>query len=131
MGEPPATTYGELMGGPSPPPTVGASHYRIPEICKHFGWDPAKICGPTLFAQSEHPEANCCFGHTLGCTLHKARPLVNGRPFVLSEHSAKLEELGLIVRRPELAALRNQGKKPPGVPRKIGDALVYPLPHFA
>ena len=118
------------MGAPTTL-TIGALHFKITEICKHFGWDPAKICGPVLFAASEHPEANCCFGHVSGCALHKTRPLVNGKPFVLSEHTTKLEELGLIVRRPELAAMRNRGTKPPGVPRKIGSALVYPLPHFA
>ena len=76
------------------------------------------------------PEGNCCFHHPAGCALHNP-PKVHGKPFVLSEHKSQLEELGLTVYKKELADMRKAGGKPPGTPRKIGNAMVYPVPHFA
>ena len=81
-------------------------------------------------AMGASPEGNCCFYHPQGCALH-TKPMVNGKPFELTEHKAQLEELGLTVFKAELAEMRKAGGKPPGTPRKIGKALVYPVPHFA
>ena len=76
------------------------------------------------------PEGNCCFDHPAGSALHLT-PKVDGKPFVLSEHKARLEQLGLTVHKKELADMRKAGGKPPGTPRKIGKTMVYPVPHFA
>ena len=109
---------------------TGAIYVNFPGVCKHFGWNPTKLCGPTVMAMGASPEGNCCFFHPPGCALHN-KPKVNGKPFVLSDHKAKLEELGLAGYKAELAELRKTGGKPPGTPRKIGKAMVYPVPHFA
>ena len=109
---------------------AGAIFVNFPGVCKHFNWNPTKLCGPTVMAMGASPEGNCCFFHSPGCALHNA-PKVGGKPFVLSEHKEKLEELGLTTYKAELAELRKTGGKPPGTPRKIGKAMVYPVPHFA
>ena len=103
----------------------------VPAICKFFGWDPKKICGPTLFSDARFPEGNCCYGHAAGCALHTFKPTVNGKPFVLSDHRAKLQEQGLTKRPKELVAMIQKGGKPQGAPRQIGNTLIYPVQHFA
>ena len=80
-------------------------------------------------AAGEYPEANCCYFHPSGCALHK-QPEVNGKPFSLLEHKAQLELLGLTVFKRELQQMARANQKPQGEPRKIGKALIYPLPHF-
>ena len=105
-------------------------YVKFPAVCKHFGWDPARVCGPCVMAAGGPAEGNCCYFHPQGSPLHN-QPKVAGKPFVLKDHQSQLQTLGLTVPKPELAALRDAGKKPPGTPRKIGGAMVYPVPHFA
>ena len=62
--------------------------------------------------------------------MHQA-PKVAGREFRMADHIHELESKGLILRPPELAAEVAAKKPPPGVPKKVGDALIYPARHFA
>ena len=81
-------------------------------------------------AMGSDREGNCIFGHPKGCKAHTP-DLVKGKPFKAIEHKEELVDLGLTVRRPELAADAKTGKKPPGQPKKVGSVLVYPARHFA
>ena len=101
-----------------------------PKVCKHLGIDPTKYCGPVAMAAGSWPEGNCCFGHPKGSALHK-KPIVHGKPFRLEDHRAELEKLGLSMVKPELIAKRKAGEMPDGEARRIGQALVFPRPHFA
>ena len=109
--------------------TAGSQYIHWPGICKELGLEPNKVCGPTLMEAGGFPEGSCCFNHPKGSPLHAA--VVNGKPFKVREHWARLKRLGLITHKKELAALRLAGGKPPGTPTKIGQTLVYPVPHFA
>ena len=112
--------------------SIGTVYVNWPGVCKHFGWDPAKLCGPVIMAMSDDDakrEANCCWGHPQGHASHKA-PQVDGKPFRLTDHKAKLTEKGLTVVRDELKAAAKAGKPPSGQPTKVGATLVYPARHF-
>ena len=111
------------------PPATGVQHYAWPAICKHFNLDPAKLCGPVIVARTGFPEGNCCFGHPLGSPLHKS-PTVASKPFAIADHHTKLKELGLVGTKSELVAMVEAKGTPSGTPKKIGQALVYPAPHF-
>ena len=76
-------------------------------------------------------EANCCYGHETGCARHLRQPTVDGKPFKLSEHKDALVKAGLTVFRDELLDEGNKGRPPPGIPKDIGGARVYPARHFA
>ena len=108
---------------------AGGNYVRWTAVCKHLGIDPLKVCGPVAMAAGKWPEANCCYHHPEGSALHK-RPIVKGRPFALADYREELVRLGLTVHQPELLAMCKAGKKPAGAPRKIGNGLVYPKPHF-
>ena len=108
---------------------TGTVYVDFPAVCKHFGWDPTKVCGPVVMSAGDNPEGNCPYDHPAGCALHHM-PKVKGKPFKLADYKAKLQELGLTVVKPELQAMRKAGKKPSGSPRKVGNALIYPTPHF-
>ena len=92
--------------------------------------DAAKLCGPVIVARGGFPEGNCCYGHPLGSPLHKP-PIVAGKPFAINDHHKKLMELGMVGTKSELVAMAEAKGTPSGTPRKIGHALVYPVPHFA
>ena len=109
---------------------AGMVYYAWPGICKHFGWDAAKLCGPTTMARNGFPEGLCCFGHPKGSPLHNT-PKVAGKPFAIGPHYKELQKLNLVGFRPELKAMKEGTGKPEGAPRKIGHAMVYPVPHFA
>ena len=94
-----------------------------------MGWDPTKLCGPVIMAAGAFPEGNCCLGHAKGSPLHTP-PHVNGKPFKLEDYKARFERLGLTGPKKELADMRKANGKPKGTPRKIGNTLVYPAPHF-
>ena len=100
-----------------------------PGVCKHFNLDPTKVCVPVMMAAGEAKEGNCCYNHTAGCALH-APVMIAGKPFVLDHHRKELNSLGLTGYKKELADMVKAGKKPSGTPRKIGNTLVYPVPHF-
>ena len=76
-------------------------------------------------------EANCCYGHETGCARHLRQPTVDGKPFKLSEHKDALVKAGLTVFREELRYEGSEGRPPPGIPKDIGGARVYPARHFA
>ena len=104
---------------------------NYPGICKELGIDPAQHCGPVmmqtgLFATRE---GNCCYNHPKGSPLHNL-PVLKGKTFALEDYQERLEAKGLVVKKKELAAMKRKGDKPPGTPRKVGNALVYPVPHF-
>ena len=109
---------------------AGAQFVDFPGICKEMGWEASKLCGPTITAMGGFPEGNCCFGHPKDSPLHQP-PKVNGKPFKMADFQARFDRLGLTSRKQELADLRKAGGTPKGTPRKIGKALVYPVPHFA
>ena len=109
---------------------AGSQHILFPDICEEMGWDKAKLCGPVIMNAGGFPEGNCCFGHPAGSPLHTP-PMVKGKAFALADHKERLQSLGLTVQRKELAAMREAGGKPTGVPKKIGNALIYPVQHFA
>ena len=94
-----------------------------------MGWEPAKLCGPTIMAVGNFAEGNCCYHHAKNSPLHDP-PLVNGKPFALVDHKERFERLGLTSIKKELADMRREKGKPKGTPRKIGKALIYPVPHF-
>ena len=100
-----------------------------PGVCKHFGLDHKKICGPYLMAMGNR-EANCCFEHGPDSPLHWI-PKVQGKPFHLTDHKAELEAKGLSVFRQELKDEGAAGKKPPGKPKDMNGVPVYPARHFA
>jgi len=56
---------------------------------------------------------------------------VDGKPFKLSEHKDALVKAGLTVFREELRYEGSEGIPPPGIPKDIGGARVYPARHFA
>jgi hypothetical protein len=109
--------------------STGPFYVDFPGICQHFGWDKTKLCGPTIMAVGGWPEGNCCYDHPAGCALHNV-PKVGGKPFKLTDHKAELQKLGLTVHRKELKEMCKAGGKPNGTPRKVGNTLVYPAPHF-
>lgn len=78
----------------------------------------------------KNAEDNCCFGHAHGSTVH-SKPQYKGKPFEAQEHREELERLGFTSVRDELKAEAKANKKPPGQPKKVGVALVYPARHFA
>ena len=80
-------------------------------------------------AMGPNPEGNCCYGHKAGDKMHQL-PMVKGKPFSCKEHRRDLVELGLTVQRKELKEEMKAGKPIPGVPKKVGAALVYPARHF-
>ena len=105
---------------------------NFPEICKLYGWDQASVCGPVaLGANEDHSknEKNCCNNHPSGCAKHKQQ-LVRGVPFKLSKHKDELVKKGLTVFRQELKDEVQGGRTPPGQPKKVNGALVYPARHF-
>ena len=103
-----------------------------PGVCEKYAWDAKALCGPVIMADSrmKNPTHNCVHGHPERCAAHKP-PLVGGKPFQLQDHASELTALGLTKVYPELATDHKAGKKPPGVPKKQGNALVYPARHFA
>lgn len=108
---------------------AGAQYIDFPGICKEMGWEPAKLCGPVICAMGGFPEGNCPFGHPKNSPLHQS-PKVQGKPFKMADFSERFSQIGLVQRKQELAIMRNKGGTPAGAPRKIGKALVYPMPHF-
>ena len=106
---------------------AGTIYVKWPAICKHFGWDITKLCGPYVMAANLDTAANNCVS---GHKHHGPRPTVNGKPFHLADHKAELVKLGLTEAREELKAMLKAGEKPPGAPKKMGKALIYPVPHF-
>ena len=110
-------------------PLTGAQYVDFPAICKTMGWDPAKLCGPVVMAAGKFPEGNCCYGHAKGSPLHTV-PKVNGKPFALEDFKARFEREGLTGAKKELSDMRRAGGTPEGTARKIGKALIYPVPHF-
>ena len=115
----------------SPFPTyAGNVAVDWPGVCKHFGWDASKLCGPCCMAFSrEKADENCPWGHPAGDPRHTP-PKVDGKPFELRDHQKKLVEAKLTV--PNVKELREDVArgKPPGKPKQIGDTLVYPQRHF-
>ena len=106
--------------------SVGTVWVNWPEVCKHFSWDPKLYCGPVVMSGSSSPERAC--GH--GCAKH-VWPKVNGQTFKLEDHRDELNRLGLTGVKKELQDDKKANKPPPGVPKKVGTALVYPARHFA
>ena len=107
--------------------SVGTVHVDWPNICKLKGWDMAKYCGPRVMAMGSDPDRYCCYG----CPKHAPQPMVDGKPFDAAEHRDQLNALGLTGVKKELQEDRKAKRKPPGVPKKVGAALVYPARHFA
>lgn len=77
----------------------------------------------------QNRESNCCFGHPSGSPLHKA-PTYQGKPFVAKEHEKELVRLGFTTVQKQLKAEMKDKAKPPGQPKRVGTALVYPARHF-
>ena len=102
----------------------------FPAICKHFGWDRTKLCGPVTMAFCKNPEENCCFGHSPGSSAH-TKPLVRGKAFNPQEHREELEKMGLPAVQEALKAEGKANAKPPGQPKRVNGAVVYPARHFA
>ena len=75
-------------------------------------------------------EANCCFNHAAGAHVHRT-PKVKGKPFVLDDHREELNKLGLTRAHAELRADAKANKKPPGTPKTVNGAPIYPARHFA
>ena len=75
-------------------------------------------------------ESNCCFGHASGSAMH-TKPQYKGKAFEAQEHREELEQMGLTSVQEALKAEAKANKKPPGQPKKVGVALVYPARHFA
>ena len=107
--------------------SVGTVHINWPGICDKFGWDKTKYCGPKTMAMGSDPDRYCCYG----CPKHAPQPMLNGKPFDAAEHRDELNALGLTGVKKELQEERKAKSKPPGVPKKVGAALVYPARHFA
>ena len=101
----------------------------FPKICGHYGWDEHTLCGPVTMAFCQNRESNCCFGHPSGSPLHKA-PTYQGKPFVAKEHEKELVRLGFTTVQKQLKAEMKDKAKPPGQPKRVGTALVYPARHF-
>ena len=109
--------------------SIGPVFVKFVDVCKHLGVDPSKVCGPVMMAANADKEGNCCYHHKPGCALHQ-QPIVNGKPFKLDDYRLELNRLGLTGVKPELIAMCKAGKKPEGVPRMVGQTLIYPTPHF-
>ena len=96
-------------------------------MAKHYGWgDHKKICGPFLMCGR-------CAIHPAGHPSHKT-PQVAGKPFIKAEQKDMLVSKGFTVGKKELAALKAQGKPPPGQPKLVGPqharVKVYSPMHF-
>ena len=108
--------------------------FNFPAICKKYGWDMSKLCGPTLLAINQHKaEDNCPLKHTKGGVEHGQQPKVAGKPFEMTkEIFDTLKKEGLISFQQELKDEREAGTQPPGQPTKNrAGALVWPARHFA
>ena len=110
---------------------AGAIHVDTPGVCKHFGWDPNKVCMPVVLSYNEaNREASCPYNHAEGCEQHELQA-VGGKTFRLADHQKALEAAGLTKKRDELQALRKEGKPPKGSPNRVNGALVWPVQRFA
>ena len=101
-------------------------------MCKHYGWDAKKLCGPVVMAYDlGGKEGNCNNEkHSLGCA-HHLQPFVGGKPFASIDHRDELAKLKLCWEPPELARDHKANKKPPGSAKLVDGVLVYPARHFA
>lgn len=111
--------------------SIGALHVDWPGVCKHFGWDREKLCGPCVMAvNADTCDTHCPADHPAGCAQHRAK--LKGKPFAMTkERQEELNKLGLTVVREQLKEERRTGAKPPGTPKTQGKMLVYPARHFA
>ena len=115
---------------PTDPTATGAYLVDWPGVCKHFGWERSKLCGPVIMGvnpQTAH--RNCPAGHPEKCSAHEP-PMVNGKPFALVDHRKQLVEAGLTTYREKLKAMQAKKGKPSGKPTKTGALTIYPAPHF-
>ena len=110
---------------------AGAFGVDFPGICKKYGWDAKKLCGPCVCAMGNDPEAYCPeeWNHARGCAAHKP-PAVNGKPFKFYDHLDELTKEGLTSRGEGLVKMRKEHKKPPGTPKDVRGLKVYPAWHF-
>jgi hypothetical protein len=111
---------------------AGTIYVRWPQMCQHFNWgDHKKLCGPCITAfNQKRMEEHCARNHTLGCDAHKP-PMVKGEKFEIRKHFKDLTKLKLTETRDELKAEKDADKKPPGAPKKVNGADVYPTRSFA
>ena len=112
------------------PACAGQQHIDWLGVCKKFGWDAKKLCGPVIMGMGKNIEWNCPCGHELGDPAHK-RPEVKGKTFRAEDYKEELEKAGLVKRCQELVDDRKTRKPPPGTPKMVGGAKVYPMRHFA
>jgi hypothetical protein len=106
--------------------SIGTVWVDWPGVCKHFGWDPKLYCGTVVMSSSTSPEKAC----GQGCAKH-VWPKVDGKTFRLEDHRETLIRKGLTSVKKELQDDKRANKPPPGVPKKVGAALIYPARHFA
>lgn len=111
---------------------AGTYGVDFPGICKKYEWDATKLCGPCICGMGGDPEENCPeeWNHPRGCAAHK-HPLINGKPFRMTEHAAELTKEGLAVQTDGLKKMRKERRKPPGAPKDLRGMKVYPAWHFA
>ena len=57
--------------------------------------------------------------------------MYKGKPFVYKDHRAEIEQLGMASKKQELINDGKAKKPPPGTPKQVKGATLYPVRHFA
>ena len=103
---------------------AGGWYIRWPKICKHYGFDPSKLCAAYVMSTRTDRDSACAC-HPKGHALH-VEAMLKGQPFRASKHFAELNTLGLTTFHEELA----REAKPPGTSKQVGETVAYPPRHF-
>ena len=120
-----------MLTSASTPAIAGPVYCRWHKTAAHLGLDPKKVCGPCLLSRDPQTRvANCCYGHKANDPSHAIQQY-KGKPFNIQDHVPEFGRLLLTELRTELIEERKAKSRPPGTPRKVNGALIYPNRHFA
>lgn len=114
-------------------------HVDWPKVGETYGFDASQFCGPvvgyvadnTVWARDAYKL--CPFGqkHAWDAPCHKRPIMPDGKPFVANDHAVKMRSEGLAKRPQALAgAADDPNFVPPGRPKLVDGAKIYPRPPF-
>ena len=98
----------------------------VEAICKYFGLgDPRKMCGAYHFSLAPTPPRPYTDPSYYTTLVYK------GKPFVYKDHRDEIEQLGMASKKKELVDDGKAKRGPPGTPKVVKGATLYPVRHFA
>ena len=113
--------------------SAGSINVKWPLQCKHFKWDPKKLRGPASSVSSARWAQTKSTADTAtprdDCPGHKP-PVVDRKPFDITDHLATLGAAGITESKMELKADSEAGREPPGEPTMVKGQPIYPVRHF-